>query len=112
MDHSRMAASSTTRMFSLAAALVRGVAGVIAAIILVHAAFVLFGANPANVLVQFTASVRDSFGWFTKGLFTQPVGKVSEAINDALAALIYVVVGNLVSKLIVRFAPTGGKAKA
>jgi uncharacterized membrane protein len=102
-----MAVSTTTRIFTLVAAAVRAVAGVIAALILVHAAFVLFEANPANVLVQFTAGVRDSFGWFTKNLFTQPAGKTAEAINDALAALIYVVVGSLLSKLIVRLAPAG-----
>ena len=105
-----MAVSPTTRVFSLVASLVRAVAGVIAALILVHAVFVLFEANPQNVLVQFTAGVRDTFGWFTKGLFTKPQGNVAEAINDALAALIYVVVGSIVSKAIVRLAPAG-KAK-
>ena len=37
--------------------------------------------------------------------------KIGEAINDALAALIWVVVGMLLSKVIVRFAPAP-KAKA
>jgi uncharacterized membrane protein len=106
-----MAVSTPTRVFSLVASLVRAVAGVIAALILVHAVFVLFEANAQNVLVQFTAGVRDSFGWFTKGLFTKPSGNVAEAINDALAALIYLVVGSIVSKVIVRLAPAG-KAKA
>jgi uncharacterized membrane protein len=107
-----MAVSTPTRVFSLVASLVRAVAGVIAALILVHAVFVLFEANPQNVLVQFTAGVRDTFGWFTKGLFTKPSATTAEAINDALAALIYVVVGSVVSKVIVRLAPAGGKAKA
>jgi hypothetical protein len=106
-----MAVSTTTRVFSLVAAAVRAVAGVIAALILVHAAFVLFGANPQNVLVQFTASVRDTFGWFTKNLFSMDQQNLAEAINDALAALIYVVVGSIVSKVIIRLAPAG-KAKA
>lgn len=94
-----------SRWFGLAAAAVRLVGGVIGAVILVHAAFVLFGANPANALVQFTTSWRDAFAWFTTDLFTTTNPKFGEAINDALAAVIYVVVANLISKLIVRLAP-------
>jgi hypothetical protein len=99
------------RWFSLAASVVRLVGGVIGAVLLVHAVFVLFEANPANTLVQFTTSWRDHFGWFTEDLFTTSNPKFGEAIDDALAALIYVVVANLVSKLIVRLAPAE-KAKA
>jgi uncharacterized membrane protein len=99
------------RVFSLLAAAVRLVASVIAALIIVHAVFVLFEANPTNTLVTFTAGVRDSFGWFTKDLFSTSTPKFGEAINDALAAVIYIVVASLVSKLIVRLAPAE-KAKA
>ena len=39
--------------------------------------------------------------------------KIAEAINDGLAALIWVVVGSLLSKLIVRLTPaSSSKAKA
>jgi hypothetical protein len=76
------------------------------ALIVIHAAFVLLEANPQNTLVQFTAGIRDTFGWFTKDLFTEPNPRIAEVVNDALAAIIWVVVGNLVSKLIVRFAPS------
>jgi hypothetical protein len=93
------------RVFSLLAAAVRLIASAIAALIIVHAVFVLFEANPANTLVTFTAGVRDSFGWFTKDLFSTSTPKFGEAINDALAGVVYVVLGNLVSKLITRVAP-------
>jgi hypothetical protein len=92
-------------VIGLIATLVRVVCSVIGALIVVHAAFVLFDANPHNVLVQFTAGIRDTFGWFTKNLFTPKDAKIGQAINDALAGLIWVVVGNLASKLILRFAP-------
>jgi len=82
------------------------VCSVIAALIVVHAVFILFEANYTNPLVQFTAGVRDTFGWFTKDLFTPSDPKIAEAINDGLAALIWVVVGSMLSKLIVRFTPT------
>jgi hypothetical protein len=100
-----------TRVFTLLATIVRVVASVIAALILIHAAFVLFEANPTNLLVEFTAGVRDTFGWFTRDLFTQPNPKMAEVINDTLAAIIYVVAGSLLSKLIIRLAPEPKKTK-
>ena len=103
--------SAANRVISLLATVVRVVAAVIGALIVVHAVFVLFEANPANPLVELTTGVRDTFGWFTKNLFRTDDPKIGEAINDAIAALIYVVLGNLLSKLIVRLAP-GAKAKA
>ena len=105
-------ANGAARVFSLVATIVRTVCSVIAAVIVIHAVFVLFEANPANGLVSFTAGWRDTFGWFTKDLFTPSDPKIAEAINDGLAALIWVVVGSLLSKLIVRLTPTSSKAKA
>ena len=106
-----MASTGTARVFSLLATIVRAVCSVVAALIVVHAVFVLFVANPAIGLVEFTAGWRDTFGWFTKDLFSPSDPKIAEAINDGLAALIWVVVGSLVSKLIVRLTPAA-KAKA
>src|SRR3712207_7253710 len=100
-----MASYGTARIFTLLPTIVRAVCSVIAALIVVHAVFVLFEANPANLLVEFTTGWRDTFGWFTKNLFTPSDPKVAEAINDGLAALIWVVAGSLISKLIVRLTP-------
>ena len=102
----RMASNGAARVLSLVATIVRAVCSVIAAVIVIHAVFVLFEANPANGLVSFTVGWRDTFGWFTKDLFTPSDPKIAEAINDALAALIWVVVGSLLSKLVVRLTPT------
>jgi hypothetical protein len=102
-----MARNGATRIVTLLATVVRVVASVIGALIVAHAVFVFFEANPTNPLVEFTAEIRDSFGWFTKDLFQPSDPKIGETINDALAALIWVVAGNLVSKLIVRLAPAG-----
>ena len=106
-----MASNGAARIVTLLATIVRVVCTVIAALIVVHAVFVLFEANPQNMLVQFTAGWRDTFGWFTKNLFAPSDPKIAEAINDGLAALIWVVIGMLLSKLIVRFTPTSS-AKA
>jgi hypothetical protein len=103
--------TAATRVLTLLATVVRVACSVIAALIVVHAVFVLFEANPDNLLVEFTTGWRDTFGWFTKDLFAPSGPKIAEAVNDGLAALIWVVLGSLVSKLIVRLAPAP-KAKA
>jgi hypothetical protein len=110
---SPMAGTGSARVFALLATIVRVLCSVIAALIVIHAIFVLFDANPDNLLVRFTAGWRDTFGWFTKNLFTPKDPKIAEAINDGLAALIWVVVGSLLSKLIVRLTPSSSsKARA
>jgi hypothetical protein len=99
--------SSLARILGIVATVVRTVAAVIAAVILVYAVFVLFGANPNNGLVSFTSSVYDDFGGFTKDLFhTSSNPKYGVAINVGLAAVIWIVAGSVISKLIVRFAPS------
>jgi uncharacterized membrane protein YraQ (UPF0718 family) len=104
-------ATGAARILTLLATIVRVGCAVIAALIVAHAVFVLFEANPANALVQFTAGWRDTFGWFTKDLFAPSDPKVAEAVNDGLAALIWVVAGSLVSKLLIRLTPAS-KANA
>jgi hypothetical protein len=106
-----MASNGAARVFSLVVTIVRAVCSVIAGVIVIHAVFVLFEANPANGLVSSTAGWRDTFGWFTEDLFTPSDPKIAEAINDGIAALIWVVVGSLLSKLIVGLAPSS-KANA
>ncbi len=98
--------TAASRVITLLATAVRVVAAVIGGVILLHAVFVLFEANPGNPLVEFTTGWRDTFAWFTRDLFTTDDPKIGEAINDAVAALIYVVAGSLASKLIVRLAPS------
>ncbi|HEY4630252.1 MAG TPA: hypothetical protein VIG96_03015 [Blastococcus sp.] len=102
---------TTARVATLLATIVRVACSVVAALIVVHAVFVLFEANPENLLVRFTAGWRDTFGWFTKNLFMPSDPKIAETVNDGLAALIWVVAGSLLSKLILRLTPAS-KAKA
>ena len=102
-----MASNSSARVFEIVATVVRVICSVIAAVIVVYAIFVLFEANPANGLVSFARGWREDFGWFTIDLFTPSDMKIGEAINAALAAVIWVAVGTLISKLVVRFAPSG-----
>jgi len=107
-----MASNGSARVFELIATIVRVVCSVIAAVIVIHAIFVLFEANPSNTLVSFARGWREDFGWFTVDLFTSTSdSRVPETINAAIAALVWVVVGSVISKLLVRLAPAP-KAKA
>src|SRR5919107_4011008 len=100
-----MATDVGTRAFPLVASAVRLVASLVAAVIVLHAVFTSFEANPANALVSAAADVRQGLGWFTVDLFRPSDPRIGETINAAVAALVWVVVGNLVSKLVVRLAP-------
>lgn len=102
-----MASNGAARAFELMASIVRVVCSVIAAVIVVYAVFRLFEANPDNPLVSFAQGWREDFGWFTNDLFTKPNEKMAEVINAVVAAIIWVVAGTLLSKLIVRLAPAG-----
>ena len=98
-------------LFTLLAAAVRLVASVVGGLILLYAVFVFFEANPDNPLVEFTRGVRTSLGGFTTGLFNPSDPKIAETVNSVIAALVWVVGGNLVSKAITKLAPAG-KASA
>jgi hypothetical protein len=106
------AMSTVGRALGIVASVVRTVCAVIAAVILVYAVFILFEANPSNGLVSFTAGFYGDFGAFTRDLFTTSNARFGAAINVALAAVIWVVAGSIVSKLIVRFAPSSSSSKA
>ena len=101
----------TARALNIVATVVRVVCSVIGAVILLYAVFVFFEANPTNGIVEFARNFREDFGWFTVDLFTPDDLKIRETVNSALAAIVWVVVGTVLSKLLVRLAPAP-KAKA
>ena len=105
-----MAADVGTRAFTLLASAVRLVASLVAVVIVAHAVFTFFEANPANGLVSAAAAVRRDLGWFTVDLFRPADPRTGETINAALAALVWVVAGNLVSRLVARLAPAPSRS--
>ncbi|WP_139306730.1 hypothetical protein [Modestobacter sp. DSM 44400] len=106
-----MIRSAASSLLTPLAAAVRLVPSLVAGLIVVYAAFTFFAANPTNPLVEFTSGVRDSLGWFTKDLFTPADPKIAETINAVLAAVVCVLVGNLLSKAITTLAPGCARAK-
>ncbi len=107
--------TATNRVVSLLATAVRVVAAVIGAILVVHCGFRAVRRQPRQPGGRAHHRRAGTFGWFTENLFRTDDATIGEAINDAIAALIYVVVGSLVSKLVLRLAPSAkatAKAKA
>jgi hypothetical protein len=99
------ARNAASRVVTSIAAVVRLVSSVVGGLIVLYAVFVLFEANPANPIVEFTAGVRNDLGAFTRDLFTPDDPKIAETVNALIAAIVWVVVGNLLSKVITRLAP-------
>jgi hypothetical protein len=90
------------------ARLVRLVAGLVALVLVVAIVLHVVGANGSNSIVK---AVNDAGRWLAgpfKGIFTihgHPKGTL--ALNWGIATLVYLIVGGLIARLIMRAAPTG-----
>jgi hypothetical protein len=87
------------------ARLVRALAGLAAAILVVGIVLRVVGANPANSIVS---DIHDAGAWLAgpfKYVFTVKDAKEAIALNWGLAALVYVIVGGVLASLLVRLAP-------
>jgi len=101
--------TGTTRRFPaagggrvVAAGVIRAIAGVVAAIIVIGIALVIFEANAANVLVD---ALLDVARWLVgpfKGVFELDDGKLQVVVNWGLAAVIYYAIGALVGNVLAR----------
>ena len=87
------------------ARLVRTVAAVVAAILVIGIILRVVGANPANSIVS---DIHDAGNWLAgpfRNVFTVKNAKEAIALNWGLAALIYLVVGGLLATMIARLTP-------
>ena len=87
---------------STIAGLVRLVTGTIAAIFVLHVLLVLLGANQTNDLVAFVYSTARVFVLGLGDVFTPHDAVAGVVLNYGLAALVYLVVGQLVIRLLRR----------
>jgi hypothetical protein len=84
----------------LLARIVRLITAVVVAFILVGIVLHLLDANSGNVIVSF---VYDVAGWLVspfKGVFSPDGEKVKIAVNWGLAAIVYAIVGAVISRLL------------
>ncbi len=91
----------------LIARLVRLVVGII--VLLIVAAIVLrvLGANASNTIVKDVHDVAKTLVGPFDGMFSISKPKVAIAVNWGIAALVYLLVGGLIARLIARAAPSG-----
>jgi hypothetical protein len=89
------------------ARIVRLIAGVIVALIVVAIVLRLLGANASNTIVR---DIHDAGGWFAgpfKGMFSPHSAKLAMTVNWGIAAVVYLVVGGVIAGFIARLAPRG-----
>ena len=89
------------------ARLVRLVAGIVALIIVVGIVLRLLSANPSNAIVK---DIHDAGSFLVgpfKDVFSLKNPKANMAANWGLAAVVYVLVGSLIARLLMRLAPRG-----
>ena len=102
---------STTRASRYAGAAIARATLARAAIILTSAAalilvlaiiLTLLGANRSNELVQFLRDAAGTLAGPFDGLFQLDSNKVSQAVNWGIAALVWLALGRLVARLLLR----------
>ncbi|MFI1384506.1 hypothetical protein [Embleya sp. NPDC020886] len=84
------------------ATVVSVVAAGIAVVILLHIILFVFEANPANGAVETIADWADWLTRWARDLFTPDNVKARVAVNQGLAAVVYLAAGALISRLVGR----------
>jgi hypothetical protein len=100
-------ATSLALAASWLARLIRLAAWVLAGIIVAGILLIVLSANPSNSIVS---SVHDAARWLVgpfNGMFKPDDHKLAITINWGIAALVYVIVGSLIARLVVRIGSAG-----
>ena len=82
------------------ARVVRLIVGIVVLILVAGIVLVLLKANPTNAIV---ADVHDAARWFAgpfDGIFSFHNARVALAVNWGLAAVVYLIVGGLIARLL------------
>lgn len=94
---------TSTRSGSFTAArVISGVGAVFALIEVLYILMILFGANPANAFFKFVQQLAEPLALFFPGLFQLGNANLDLIINYGLAAVFWVVVTNLLARLVAR----------
>ena len=87
------------------ARLVRTLAGLVALVIVGAILLFVLGANAGNDIVR---AIHDAAAWLVgpfKNLFSIRNAKLAMAVNWGLAALVYLIIGHLIARLLARMTP-------
>jgi hypothetical protein len=88
------------KLLSLIASLVGLVSLVVALILVLYIVLVVFKANPKNVIVHDIKDIARPLAWVFKDLFTPKSPRVRVLVNYGIAAIVYLVVGRLIARVI------------
>jgi|SRR5437588_7848714 len=91
----------------LLARVIRTVAGVVAALIVAAILLRVLGANPHNAVVRDIHDAGRALVGPFDGLFSIKSANLAMAVNWGLAAIVYLVLGGFIARLIARAAPRG-----
>ena len=83
-----------------------------AIVLFVHIFLVVADANPGNGFFQFVAGWADGITLGLDGLFTPENASVATLLNEGLAALLWLIIGGLLTALITRVALPVGHRRA
>ena len=89
------------------ARLVRLAAGVVAAIIVAGVLLVVLNANPTNDIVSAIHDAARALVGPLDGMFTLDSAKATLAVNWGIAALVYLVIGGLIARVIAQIGIAG-----
>ncbi|WP_328605053.1 hypothetical protein OG943_34210 [Amycolatopsis sp. NBC_00345] len=88
--------------FSVLASVVRWVGLIFAALLVLHVIFVVGEANAANGIVSFVRSWADGLSLGFKDLFTPSDAKLRVLVNYGIAAIFWLVVSGILTKILRR----------
>ncbi|WP_436790679.1 hypothetical protein [Yinghuangia sp. YIM S10712] len=81
---------------------IRIVTAVVVGILVLHILLVLLEANPANDLVSTLADWANGLSGWSEDLFTPDGYKARIFVNEGLAAVVYVLIGGVLSRAATR----------
>ncbi len=84
------------------ATIVMVIAGIAAAILVLHIVFVIFKGNPSNNIVSHVQDYADNLAGPLKDLFSFKNPKTNTVINYGIAALVWVAGGRLIASILQR----------
>lgn len=90
----------TRKVLTVAASVIRIITVVFAAVLVIHIVLTVGGANPANGITTFFKSFADSLTLGIGDLFLPQSVALQVILNYGLAAVVWLVIGIIVSRLI------------
>ena len=97
-----MTAVTRTSVVGVVAGVVRWAGLVFALVLVVHVLLTVGDANPANAITRFFSATADPLALAFKSLFTPENAKLRVLVNYGLAAVFWLIVSGVLSRLIRR----------